>query len=40
MFFKIGAPKNFTNFTEKHLCGSLFLIKLKAKKDSHTGVFL
>ena len=30
MFFKIGALKNFANFTEKHLCWSLFLIKLQA----------
>ena len=30
MFFKIGVPKNFTNFTEKHQCWSLFLIKLQA----------
>ena len=26
MFFKIVVLKNFTNFTEKHLCWSLFLI--------------
>ena len=24
MFFKIGVLKNFVNFTEKHLCWSLF----------------
>ena len=30
MFFKIGVRKNFTNFTGKHLCWSLFLIKLQA----------
>ena len=31
MFFKIGgALKNFANFTGKHLCWSLFLIKLQA----------
>ena len=24
MFFKIGAIKNFTDFTEKHMCWSLF----------------
>ena len=24
MLFKIGAPKNFANFTGKHLCWSLF----------------
>ena len=28
MFFKIGVPKNFANFTGKHLCWSLFLTKL------------
>ena len=28
MFFKIGILKNFTNFTGKHLCWSLFFIKL------------
>ena len=27
MFFKRGFLKNFTNFTEKHLCWSLFLLK-------------
>ena len=27
MFFKLGALKNFANFTGKHLCWSLFLIK-------------
>ena len=26
MFFKLGVPKNFANFTEKHLCQSLLLI--------------
>ena len=30
MFFKIGVLKNFTIFTGKHLCWSLFLIKLQA----------
>ena len=30
MFIKIGALKNFANFTGKHLCWSLFLIKLQA----------
>ena len=45
IFFKIGALKNFTIFTEKHLCQSLFLIKLQvsrptilSKRDSYTGV--
>ena len=28
MFHKIGIPKNFANFTGKHLCWSFFLIKL------------
>ena len=38
--------KNFLNFTRKHLCWILFLIKLQAfkaanllKRDSNTGVF-
>ena len=30
MFFKIDILKNFVNFTAKHLCWSLFLIKLQA----------
>ena len=30
MFFKLSALKNFVNFTGKHLCWSLFLIKLQA----------
>ena len=30
MFFKIGVLNNFTNFTGKHLCSSLFLSDLKA----------
>ena len=33
-FFKIGVLKNFAIFTRKHLCWSLFLIKLQAKRDS------
>ena len=37
IFFKIGVPKNVANFTGKHLCWSLFLIKLKT--ESNTGVF-
>ena len=47
MFFRVGVYKNFANFTGKHLCWSLFLIKLQAfmpptllKIDSNTGVFL
>ena len=34
MFFKIGALKDFTNITEKHLCWSLFLIKLQALRPA------
>ena len=30
MFFKIGVLKNSTDFTVKHLCYTLFLIKLEA----------
>ena len=30
LFFKIGALKNLAIFTQKHLCWSLFLIKLQA----------
>ena len=33
MFFKIDIFKNFSNFTGKHLCLSLFLIKLQALKS-------
>ena len=43
MFFTIGVIKNFTNFIGKHLCASLFLIKLQAvriltlsNRDSNT----
>ena len=45
IFFKIGVLKDFANFTGKHLCCSLFLIKLQArpaallKRNSKTGVF-
>ena len=46
MFFKIGVLKHFSNFTEKQLCWSLFLIKLHArgsanllKRESNTTVF-
>ena len=31
MFFKIGSLKKFANFTGKHLCQSLILIKLQAE---------
>ena len=45
---KKGVLKNFANFTEKHLCWNLLLLKLQAlqalqlyfKKDSNTGFFL
>ena len=41
MFFKIGALKNFPNFTGKHLCWSLFLVKFLTNfiKDTPTQVF-
>ena len=32
MFYKIGVLKNFADFTGKHLCWSLFLIKLHTLK--------
>ena len=35
--FKIGVIKNFVNFTGKHLCWSLLLMKFRT--DSHTDVF-
>ena len=37
ILFKIDVLKNFVNFTGKHLCWSLFLIKFKT--DSNKGVF-
>ena len=47
MFWEKGARRNLTKFKEKHLCQSLFLIKLQAwslqfysKRDPGTGVFL
>ena len=47
MFFKTGFLKISINFTGKHLCWSLFLIKLQAfrtatllKRGSNTAVFL
>ena len=47
MFFQTGVLNNFAIFTGKHLCWSLFMIKLKAwrpttilKRDPKTGVFL
>ena len=46
MFFKMGVLINFVNFTGKHLCWSLFLVKLPAsrpatllKRDPNTEVF-
>ena len=36
MFFKIGVLKDIANFTDKHLCWSLFLIKLMLTGDSNT----
>ena len=40
MFFKIGVFMNFSIFTGKHLCWSLFLIKLQAfKKETPAQVF-
>ena len=38
IFSKIGVLKNVTNFTQKHLCWSCFLIKLQDKFNTH--VFL
>ena len=51
MFFKTGVIRNFAIFTEKHLCRSLFLIKLQTlwpatlfqpcpKRDFNTGALL
>ena len=47
MFLKTSLFENFVIFTGKHLCWSLFTIKLLAfrqatilKRDSNTGVFL
>ena len=34
MFFKIGVLENFANFTEKHLCWSLFLIELQVGRST------
>ena len=39
IFSKIGVLKNITNFTQKHLCWSCFLIKLEALHKSKTHVF-
>ena len=47
MFFKLGVLADFAIFTGKHLCWSLFLIKLQGlrpatllKRDCSKGVFL
>ena len=44
LFFKNGVPKDFLNFTGKHLCWSFFLIKFRSKtllrRDSNIDVFL
>ena len=47
MSFKIEVFKNFAIITEKHLCCSVFMIKLPAykpanllKRDSNTSIFL
>ena len=47
MFLKIVVLKNFANFTGKHLCWSLLLLKLQTfgaaslfKRDTKTGIFL
>ena len=47
MYFKIEVFKNFAIFTGKHMCWSLFVMKLLAykpanllKRDSNTSIFL
>ena len=40
MFFKTDVLKNFAIFTEKHLCWSLFLIKLQALRGNFLNSFL
>ena len=44
MFFKLGVRKTFTNFAEKYLYCSLFLMTWRSatlwKRDSNTGTFL
>ena len=44
MFYKKGVSENFAKFTRKHLCQSLFGIKVAglslAARDSGTAVFL
>ena len=40
IFFKIGILKNFTNFTGKYLCRSLFVAKLRALRPFLRWYFL
>ena len=40
MFFKMSVLKNFAISTGKHLCWSLFLIKLQASNTVHIEKFL
>ena len=44
VFFKKGVPKNFTNFTGKHLCWSIYLhswrLATLLNRDSNTDTFL
>ena len=40
MFFKIDVLNTFTNFTEKHLYWSLFLIKLHVRRTHMHGLLL
>ena len=40
MFFKVGALKNFAYFTGRHLCLSVFLIKLQAFQEIQNAAIL
>ena len=40
IFFKIGVFKSFANFTQKHLCWGLFLIKFRFLKISFFTEYL
>ena len=46
VFYKVDILKSFKTFTEKHLCWSFFLLKVRPepvtflKRDSNTGVLL
>ena len=40
IFFKIGVLKNFSNFTGKHLCRSLFVVKLRPLRPFLRRYFL